>query len=93
MTRILTERLILSEITWKDLENIHWLHSIPEVDEFNTLGIPEDIEETRRIMSTTIADQAEERRNEYQWTIIQAKENKFIGLAGMRVYEARFKMA
>jgi ribosomal-protein-alanine N-acetyltransferase len=40
-------RLQLIEIAWDDLDNIHHLHSIAEVDEFNTLGIPETIEETR----------------------------------------------
>ena len=33
-------RLLLKEISWEDLENIHRLFSFPEVDEFNTLGIP-----------------------------------------------------
>jgi hypothetical protein len=37
-------RLKLIEITWNDLEDIHTLHSIPEVDEFNTLGIPKNNE-------------------------------------------------
>lgn len=44
---IQTHRLKLTEITWADLENIHQLHSIFEVDEFNTVGIPKNIEETR----------------------------------------------
>ena len=35
-----TESLILSEVTINDLEKTHQLHLIPEVDEFNTLGIP-----------------------------------------------------
>lgn len=38
-----SNRLILTEITWDDLENIHVLHSIPEIDEFNTLGLPKNI--------------------------------------------------
>jgi len=49
---IITERLILREITWNDLESIHRLHSIPEVDEYNTLGIPKDIDETRELIIT-----------------------------------------
>jgi len=44
---IQTHRLKLTEITWAELENIHQLHSIFEVDEFNTVGIPKNIEETR----------------------------------------------
>lgn len=40
------ERLLLKEITWYDLENIHQLYSCSEVDEYNTLGIPRNIDET-----------------------------------------------
>gem|GEM_PF-6580774 len=43
MLNLQSERLFLSEITIDDLENIHQLHSISEVDEFNTLGIPKTI--------------------------------------------------
>lgn len=34
-----SERLRLREIAWNDVETIHALHSIPEVDEFNTLRV------------------------------------------------------
>ena len=51
---IITERLLLREIGWKDLEDIHRLHSIPEVDEFNTLGIPKDLDETRELLRPDI---------------------------------------
>ena len=87
-----SERLQLTEITWEDLDNIHWLHSFPEVDEFNTLGIPENKEVTRKIMQPTIEDQQSGKRKEYQWSIRKNDDLEFIGLAGMRVYEERFKM-
>ena len=44
-----TERLILRPITLLDLNYIHELHSLKETDEFNTLGIPADIDETKRL--------------------------------------------
>lgn len=47
---IKTDRLNLQEISWDDLEMIHHLHSTPEVDEFNTLGIPENLDETRNLI-------------------------------------------
>ena len=90
---IQTKRLILQEITWEDLEDIHWLHSFPEVDEFNTLGIPENLEDTKKVMQSTINDQKAEKRREIQWSIRLIEEKTFIGLAGMRVSEERFKMA
>jgi ribosomal-protein-alanine N-acetyltransferase len=49
-------RLQLIEIAWDDLDNIHHLHGIAEVDEFNTLGIPETIEETKAVIQPIIDD-------------------------------------
>lgn len=46
-----TQRLYLRPILHQDLQAVHDLHSLPEVDEFNTLGIPETIDETK-IVST-----------------------------------------
>ena len=51
---ITSKRLILVEISWDDLENIHHLHSFPEVDEFNTLGLPKDINETKELIKSDI---------------------------------------
>ncbi|NNF20747.1 MAG: GNAT family N-acetyltransferase, partial [Saprospiraceae bacterium] len=90
---ITSERLQLTEIVWDDLDDIHWLHSFPEVDEFNTLGIPGNKEVTRQIMQPTIEDQGSEKRKEYQWSIRKKDDLQFIGLAGMMVNVERFRMA
>lgn len=58
-----TERLQLQELSLEDLKNIHELHSFPEVDEFNTMGIPKNIEETKNYLKTLIADQLKEPRS------------------------------
>ena len=80
---IASNRLILTELTWDDLENIHTLHSIPEVDEFNTLGLPKDIEETREVIRPIIEEPRSEKRHHISWKI-EIKDNlDFIGLAGM----------
>lgn len=42
-----TERLTLKEVTASDLEYVHKLHSLPETDRYNTLGIPGSVDETR----------------------------------------------
>ena len=39
-TKIITTRLKLRLIKASDLESIHNLHSLPETDRYNTLGIP-----------------------------------------------------
>ena len=87
---IRTERLELKEITIKDLPDIHDFHSIPEVDEFNTLGIPENIEVTREVFKSTFADQKSDKRKEIQWTIKVPGNKRLLGLAGMRVSQDRF---
>jgi [ribosomal protein S5]-alanine N-acetyltransferase len=87
-----TERLILSEITIEDLVNIHQLLSIPEVDEFNTLGIPETIKDTEKIMIPLIEAKQKLPRNSYTWKIILKQTDTFIGLAGFSLSNDKFKL-
>jgi hypothetical protein len=61
-----SKRLKLSEISWDDLEDIHHIHSFPEVDEFNTLGIPKDIEETREVIRKDIEKKDDPLRGEWK---------------------------
>lgn len=49
-TILKTERLILRPITLLDLEYIQELHFLKETDEFNTLGISADIDETKLLL-------------------------------------------
>lgn len=87
-----TERLQLKEISWDDLEAIHRLHSIPEVDEFNTLGIPKDLEETRILIKPMIEAQSKTPRESFTWKIILKETDAFIGLAGMFPSNDKFKL-
>jgi [ribosomal protein S5]-alanine N-acetyltransferase len=89
---IRTECLILKEITKKDAEIIHQLHSVPEVDEFNTLGIPKNMEETKAIIQLDINDQKKSTRSRFCWKIKLAENDTFIGLAGLFLSNDRFKM-
>ena len=89
---ICTERLILQEITKNDATIIHELHSLPEVDEFNTLGIPKDLEETKAIIQLDINDQKESTRSRFCWKIMLGKDRTFMGLAGLFLSNDRFKM-
>lgn len=65
-----SNRLILIEVSWDDLKDIHRLHSFPEVDEFNTLGIPKDIQETREVIRPMIEEQSKVFPKSYMWKII-----------------------
>jgi [ribosomal protein S5]-alanine N-acetyltransferase len=85
-------RLKLIEIAWSDLQDIHNLHSIPEVDEFNTLGIPKDIEETRRIFRPLIEARIEQPRKSYSWKIILKESDVLIGLAGLTLSNDKYRL-
>lgn len=87
-----SSRLILTEISRDDLEDIHRLHSFPEVDEYNTLGIPKNIEETNEIIGPMIEGQAKEPRKSYTWKIVLKDSKEFIGLAGMNLSCDKFKL-
>jgi ribosomal-protein-alanine N-acetyltransferase len=87
-----TKRLILKEITWDDLEDIHRLHSIPEVDKYNTLGIPKNIEETKEVIRPVIEDQKSEIRKLYLWKVLRKDSDEFIGIAGMNLSLNKFKL-
>jgi len=88
-----TRRLELEEISIQDLDTVHHLHSLPEVDEFNTLGIPKNPDETKNIIQKDIDDQSKSQRSRFCWKIILKENNKFAGLAGMFLSNDRFKMA
>ena len=54
---LITDRLTLKELSLADLEVIHQLHSLPEMDEFNTLGIPANIQVTELLLNEWIEKQ------------------------------------
>ena len=90
--KIETARLVLTEIGWDDLNDIHHLHSIAEVDEYNTLGIPISENETKEIIRPTIEDQQSKIRKLYTWKINKKTDGNFIGLAGMTLTADRFRL-
>jgi RimJ/RimL family protein N-acetyltransferase len=87
-----TKRLKLQEVTESDVEQIYKLHSSPEVDEYNTLGIPENIEVTESLVRPMIKAQKAENRKSYDWKIIRKDSGEFIGLAGISLSANRFKL-
>ena len=85
-------RLKLQEITESDIEQIHELNSHPEVDEFNTLRIPENMEVTEKNVRSIIEEQKAESRKSYDWKIIRKDSGEFIGMAGITLSANRFKL-
>lgn len=87
-----SHRLLLKEITWDDLEDIHHIHSFPEVDEFNTLGIPKNLEETIELIRKDIENKDNPVRGAIHWKISLKEDNNTIGLAGMFLSRDKFHL-
>lgn len=87
-----TDRLLLIEISADDMEAIHRLQSFPEVDEFNTLGIPKSLDETKKVMQPSIDAQLQSPRGSYTWKILTKESKEFIGLAGFFLSNDKFRL-
>ncbi|MFT4779223.1 MAG: ribosomal-protein-alanine N-acetyltransferase [Flavobacteriales bacterium] len=85
MIEIQTERTKLRLIVSSDLEAIHQLHSLPEIDEYNTLGIPKDVEETLFIITPWIAENQQPEPANYTFAIEQKLTAEFMGLFGFKL--------
>jgi [ribosomal protein S5]-alanine N-acetyltransferase len=86
-----SERLNLRPINLSDLNNIHQLHSLPETDEFNTLGIPENIEETKVILDQWISENQKEKNQIY--TFVIEFQQQFVGLIALNLGKEKYKNA
>ncbi len=89
--KILTQRTRLRLIDLSDLESIHNLHSLPETDEFNTLGIPENIEETKSIIEPWIAGNNLIETTNYIFAIEDQLDKEFIGLFGLKLWNKKYR--
>ena len=85
-----SDRLAIREISWDDTESIHRLHSFPEVDEFNTLGVPKDLEETKEYLAPLVQAQQSEPRKVYFWKVLLKPSDEFIGIAGYSLSADKF---
>jgi len=87
-----TDRLFLMEVSWNDLEDIHRLHSFAAVDEFNTLGLPESKEDTKKILRSWVMEKLKIPRSSYTWKITLKETGFFIGIAGMHLSNDKFRL-
>lgn len=88
-----TERLKLVGLSFADLENIHRLHSLPETDEYNTLGIPDTIQTTENLLIEWLEEQKEIPRKSYIFCIRIPCTNRFVGLIALTLGKINFKIA
>jgi RimJ/RimL family protein N-acetyltransferase len=87
-----TNRLQLRIITPDDLGDIHQLHSLPETDRYNTLGIPENKAVTEAIVQQWLDQQQTEPNQHFTWRIADKATQQFIGLIALHLGEERFKL-
>lgn len=84
-----TEHLVLQEIAPTDTTFIHGLHLLPEVDEYNTMGIPGSISETEALVNEWISMQDESPQKKYVF-VVRNMQGEFIGLLGLNIGDAKY---
>ncbi|MGK0386548.1 MAG: ribosomal-protein-alanine N-acetyltransferase [Patiriisocius sp.] len=84
-------RTQLRSIRQSDLQHIHDLHSLPEVDQFNTLGIPVSIEDTNRVITLWLRDLKMPVIKNYTFSINSLETKNFIGLFGLKLGTPKYK--
>lgn len=75
-----------------DLEDIHMLHHLAETDQYNTLGIPEDLEETNIIVDGWINDHQKRTIKNYTFAI-ELDKGGFAGLIALKLSSSKFNSA
>lgn len=88
-----TIRLNLKPISIADIEKIHALHSLPETDKFNTLGIPKNLGETENIVNEWILGINNGKKTSFIFKVELIKDNSFIGLIAINLGKLKFKNA
>ena len=88
-----TDRLYFKPVSKEDINYIHELHSLTETDRFNTLGIPETIQDTEKIISEWLTGQSSLPQTSYIFCLTLANTNQFIGLIGLKIGKQNYKTA
>lgn len=91
--KIVTERIQLRLIDVSDLESIHKLHSLPETDKYNALGIPKNSEVTKSIIEPWILENQLNEIINYTFAIDNKSNGKFMGLFGLKLGNKKYKRA
>lgn len=78
-------------MTWDDVDVIHQLHSIEEVGQFNTIGMPRHRGDTVEVMLIALEDKHMTQRTHYGWTIRISDNQEFVGECGIHLSADRFR--
>jgi len=91
--KLVSERLRFRLIALSDLNSIHELHSLPETDKYNTLGIPKDLESTKSIIEPWISENQKTEICNYTLAIERKENQEFIGLIALKLGGEKYKNA
>ncbi len=91
--QLTTRRLSLRIISLADLDFVHALHSLPETDEFNTLGIPATIEETLAVVNGWLDEYRQVPPQAYTFVIDSTEHTRQVGLIGIRLGKPKYRIA
>ena len=91
--QIETARLKLLELVEADVKDIFVLHCKEEVARYNTIGIPENIEVTRKVLAPLLIPKDSGEKDSFSWTIRLKEANEFIGEIGFSLAPSRYKLA
>lgn len=87
---LVTKRLTLSPLNRKEIEFVHLLHSNPEVDFYNTLGIPSTIQDTEVVMKEMVSENEKEETQKFTFCI-KWKDQK-IGLIALNLGNKKYEI-
>jgi ribosomal-protein-alanine N-acetyltransferase len=86
-----TKRLTLREVSLADLTAIHQLLSLPETDQFNTLGIPETTDVTAELVMGWLEENRNPERKSYIFSMELLETHEFIGLIALYIGKSDYK--
>ncbi|SEM25646.1 Protein N-acetyltransferase, RimJ/RimL family [Aquimarina amphilecti] len=88
--KLLTDRLLLKSVEVSNLSEVHELLSIPEVDQYNALGIPTNKEVTNVYLQEWIDDF--EMRKEFVFSIQNIANEEFMGLVSLKIGNPKYSI-
>lgn len=91
MINLQSTRLDLHLLSLTDLDEVHKLHSFPAVDEFNTLGIPQNMAHTQSIIEPWILEHQKLDAKQYTFTIRTKGTDDFVGLIVLKLGSIKFQ--
>lgn len=85
-----TNRLSLVPLSQKEIQFVHTLHSSPDVDFYNTLGIPATIEDTEAIMDEMVSENKKEETRKFTFCI--KCNDQSIGLIALNLGNKKYEI-